>query len=422
VTVSTKPLFLAFLSLLILAHAPAHAEKAQKKTSLLSFSYDDFAIRLGGRIKLDAFYDCDAQGGVYGLDPSTLPLKGINSAAEKKGHFNVGVVASRLSVDVKRDFESVKTHAFFELDFSKDSSQTTDNPSPRIRHAYVTFDVTECDSFLIGQTWFRFQDLNAFAMTLDNLYGGFWQPQVRYTRKLGKSGMSLSAALAQPDTQYIDSTNTLSDNTGFGQSKLPDFEAQLTWDHSRGHLTVSGLARRLQAKVNRADGALVPLHKSALGWGIGFSGRQKIYKESSIFWQVNGGKGLDRYIDDASNQDLFVQFPVTGSESLLTRVAAIPAINYIFGVEIWYTDRLFSNIAASITKLRSIKGMTRNSTVSFTNYNRLQQRYHVNLIYKLFSNTNIGIEAMHYRRTAGAPTTYRGKDTRILVSFSYTVS
>lgn len=380
-------------------------------TNYFTFMSDDFIIRLGGRVKLDGIYDVNAEGNAYGLNPATIPLQGVTPEADNKGHFNYGIGGSRLHLDARKTFCNIDTRAYIETDFAKDLNNTTNNPAPRIRHFYVDFDFKGSD-LLVGQTWFNFQDIDAFARTLDNLYGGFWQAQVRYTQKFGY-GLSLSFAIEKPDSQYVDSSNQLNNNNGFGKSQVPDLSAKLRLDHPRGHIALSGILRSLQAFVSsRNDDSLKTFTKHTSGWGIGFTGRLIVYNKSSIYWQVNGGQGLDRYIDDSSNQDLYIQFPTAANPTLHAKIKAIPVVNYILGVEICFTDRLSSNLAASITCISKVKGID----VSLTNYNRLQQRYHANIIYKALPSTDVGLEIMHYTRRAGTTKTFHGKDTRILIS------
>jgi hypothetical protein len=422
---SSKSLFFisTCLSLSIFTLESATADQVQnspppKTPDYFNFKSDGFEINVGGAIKLDGMYDVNAQGSDYGLNPAQIPLNGVRVA---QGNSNIGIKASRLHVGAAKSFGDVKTRAFVEIDFAHDGNATTVTPSPRLRQAYVAFNEEENNSFLVGQTWMNFADLKAFARTLDNYYGAFWNPQVQYKRKFGN--FSLAVSLEKPDTSYIDSNNNLNDNNGLGVSKAPDLAAQFVWTHGRGHLALRGIARSLQAFVTPSNTTSLPsggastvnLSKRVFGWGLGFSGRFNVYEKNSIYWQVNGGQGVNYYIDDSSSQDIYVQYPTAANPRLAPRVKTILTMNYILGVEVWYTDRLSSNFSGSLTKMSKINGIS----VSLNNYNRLQQRFFANLIYKILPSTDIGLEAMHFKRTSGTTQKFKGKDTRFLISLIY---
>jgi hypothetical protein len=402
----TASLFLgAFITTKADATIPTYSQKG-------SINIGGFNFKLGGQVKLDGYYDVNARGGTFGLDPTTLPLIGLNPLAQNKGHFNFSLLGSRLYLGAEKDFGNLPTSAYVEFDFAKDQDVTTNSLSPRIRHLYTTIDV-KTGIFLIGQTWLTYQDTDAFANTLDNLYGGSRQPMIRYTHRVTPQ-VNWAFALEKPQNQYIDSFNNLFDNNTFGKSQMPDLTTQLRWNHCYGHLSLSGVARRLQAFLRMGDnGSLVNVDKKAFGWGTGFSGRFNFYKKSGFYWQINGGKGPGHYFDDAT-QDFYLEYPTVGSPLLQTRLQTLTTSNFIAGVEIWLADKLAATLAGSITHYKKPT-----NTPALTNFNRTQQRYHANLIYQTSKGYDLGIEVMHYRRKAGTATQFKGKDTRILASFIY---
>jgi hypothetical protein len=367
-----------------------------------------FSYRIGGTIKVDAFYDINAKGAVFGLDAADLPLKGMDVAAQNRRHFNAGISASRVFAEATKTFNALETNAYIELDFARDTlskSSTTTSLSPRVRHAYV-----KAAGFLVGQTWYTFQDMSAFTNTLDNLYGGSRQTMIRYTLDFSKY-ITLAVAAERPNTEYIQHNSTLNDNSDYGKSQLPDFATQLKFKHTTGHMALSGVVRRLQVRVPQSvTGLSSDFTKSQAGWGVGLTGRQNIYKNSGFIWQINGGQGIGRYIDDLNNQAAYLQYGI----GIRPQFSAIKAINYIAGAEIWWTAKLSTNLGASITRLSKPK-----TSLAVTGFNTTQQRYHLNMIYNILPNSQIGMEIMHYHRRAGLQTKRNGKDTRILSSFIY---
>lgn len=382
--------------------------RSQKINPALSQNHlkdEVFQYRVGGRVRLDALYDTGSKGALYGLNPSTLPLKNIQAEASNHGHINAGVSSSRLLAEVSRSFDGLPTSAYMEFDFAKDSSNTTTSFSPRVRHLYV-----KAGGFLLGQTWYTFQDMDSFANTLDNLYGGSRQPMVKYTYEVSKC-TSLAIAGEKPNTEYIGNDGNLHDNDQYGKSQLPDLATQLKLKHLHGHITFSGVIRRLQIHVPKAVAGLTDnFTKTKTGWGLGFSGRYNFYKKSGLMWQVNGGHGTGRYIDDLNSQDAYLQY----GAGITPQFSIIKVINYIAGLELWLTNDLAATLAASLTHISKPK-----TSLNVVTYNTTQRRYHTNLIYNIFPNSQVGIEVMHYQRRAGLQTKNTGKDTRILSSFIY---
>lgn len=368
-------------------------------------NHNGFYYKFGGRVKLDTLYDFGAKGSLYGLDPSTLPLKKIDSATNNHGHLNAGVSSSRLFAEVSKSFNGLQTDAYVEFDFAKDSSDTTASYSPRVRHLF-----TKVGGLLIGQAWYTFQDMDAFANTLDNLYGGGRQVMIRYSFKLNHN-ISLSVSGEKPNTQYITNNGSTHDNNQYGKSQLPDFASQIRFKHSNGHVAFSGVVRRLQIHIPKADAGLTQNYSNTqVGWGLGFTGRYNFYKENGFIWQINGGKGTGRYIDDFSNQDAYLQYGI----GITPQFTAIKSINYIVGLNLCATDKLAITMAASITQISKPKTL-----LNVTTYNTNQQRYHANTIYDILPNSKLGFEIMHYTRRAGILKKRKGEDTRILTSFIY---
>lgn len=367
----------------------------------------DFKYRFGGSIKADAFYDVNAKGAAFGLNAATLPLKGHDDNANNQHHFNGGISASRVFADVSKTFSNVATSAYIEFDFAKDTvdATTTTSLSPRIRHAYA-----KADGFLVGQTWYTFQDLSAFINTLDNLYGGSRQPMLRYTFNINKC-LTLAIAAEKPNTEYISNDSSLNDNSNYGKSQLPDFATQLKFMHTNGHVAISSVFRRLQVRgPQNVTGQAYDFSKNTTGWGLGFTGRYNFYKKNGFIWQINGGQGIGRYVDDINNQAAYLQY----GPGISPQFSSIKVMNYIAGVEMWLTSKLAANMAASITRISKPS-----TSIDVTGYNTTQQRYHTNIIYNIFPNSQIGLEIMYYQRHAGLQTTRNGKGTRILSSFIY---
>lgn len=374
---------------------------------------NELSIKVGGRVKLDAYYDVDAIEGTYGVFGGLMPLYGINPDAKRNGHTDFALAGSQFSIEANQSFSGLPTREYLEVDFSKDSSTTTSSYSPRIRHFYM-----ESTGLLVGQTNYTFSDPEAYGRSLDNLYAQGRQAMIKYTHKFSNC-LKLAMAAEKPVSQYIDTAGNFFDNTNDGQSKIPDFATQLRYDYSNiGHIAFSGVARRLGAKTAIGlNNALTSFTANSFGYGLGISGKVKFYQNNAFFGQINGGRGIGRYIDDLNNnngQDFYLQVPTTANPNVTSRFNVLRAFNILGGFEFWPDEKININMAASITKIHVPDGMP-----NVPNFNRNLQRYFGNLIYKVLPNSEVALQLMHYKRRAGTTLHYSGKDTRILTSFIY---
>ncbi|WP_032113769.1 DcaP family trimeric outer membrane transporter [Candidatus Paracaedibacter symbiosus] len=401
------------------------------KTKALAGKIGDMYLQVGGRVKADFYYDANGRqpGSTYGLDVAALPLDGVDFNAKRTGNFNGSLTASRINVDVYKEFGRVKSHGFIELDFNGNASTTTNSYGPRMRFAYgEVMDENERHILLIGQTWTNFANIDADPRTLNNVPPSYRTIQMRYTNRVTPA-FTFAAAIERPNVQYFQNTGTsatsgYTDNDGsFSNSKssLPDLTMQVKFKNKAGQLSLSGVARSLQVKAAQGfNGALSNLNHRKFGWGVGVAGVLEAFEPVKLMGQIIGGKGTGRYIDDLCNQnalDSYFQYPTTGNTTLASHFEAVKAIYYNAGVMINWTKSLNSTIGGAYTKVFTPQNMT--ATASTNTFHKTMQRYHVNLIYSLLPNNEVGIEVEHYRRKAGTPVAFNGRDTRVLVSYIY---
>lgn len=416
---------------------PNVQESAPKyKDGFTVFEQGDFKLTLGGRLKVDGYYDVDAQqpGTTYGLDVANIPLKQTgNINAYKKGNFNYSLTASRVYMDVQKKFYGHLYKGYLEVDFNGDSSTTTNSYQLRLRQAYV-----EGCGWLIGQTWFTFTDINAFIYIFDNLYGTGRQATVRYTFKLTPE-LSLAIGADRPDTQLYqfavsDATGALlPSNTGFldngsnngaAKSQYPDGGMQLKYTTKQGYFALRGLIRSLQVRSKEGvNGALKSFKKSKLAWGVGVSTNFKVIECFSIIAQANMGRGIGRYIDDLNNNNGFDSvfiYPTTANAATVYKnfFKAVKAWNVIGGFSWQFTEKFSTNFAYSYTKISEPSEM---KNIVATDFQKHFHRFIGNIVYDMLPNTKVGLEVLHYKRKSGTPTQLSGKDTRILASLIYAI-
>jgi hypothetical protein len=159
----------------------------------------------------------------------------------------------------------------------------------------------------------------------------------------------------------------------------------------------------------------------------------KIAKPVTLMFQIQGGKGIGRYIDDLSIGnafDSYFQYQILPTNRITSRFEALNAINFMAGMSIKWWERLESGFGASYTKITLPQGAAlsnrgANNTpistvangISIPLPNTLLHRYHANLVYTILPKTYGIVELEQYYREAGFPRTYNGKDTRLVFSF-----
>lgn len=388
---------------------------------------EDFTLRFGGFIKLDAFYDLDGRqpGNPSRLDATVIPLKKVDFDAKRRGNFNMVGSSSRLEVEAYNIYGDIPTHAFFSTDFIGRSSMYSSSYTPRVREAYA-----EVGGFLIGQTFYTFQDFDAFINTLDNGYGPGRQPMVRYWHHFSPS-WSLAVSAETPNTAYYQQAvrasstdfNGYLDNdssNGHGQSDMPDAAFKLLYKTDQGHFSLRGVARDFVVKTSAGTNeALKDAKRHAFGWGIGVGAAYKLSPSVKLQLQVNGGKGIGRYLEDmdlGAPLEAYFQYPA-GLPLSLTHFQSLKMYQFIAGITVNWSEKWVSAAAASYTGIKAPKNVPQ--SITLTKFHRRLERYVANLMYQVLPNSTWGFEVLHYRRKAGVHTTHKGKDTRLLTSFIY---
>jgi hypothetical protein len=407
----------------------------------------DLAVRLGARVKADLYYDLNGKqpGTTYGLDPAAIPLERWDCDAMRHHHFNASLTASRISLDAKYQYGSYETYGYLETDFNgglASGTRTSNNYTPRIRHAYGEIsDAHKVNNWLIGQTWTNFATVDVNPWSANNVWPSFRTAQVRYTRQFAPN-YTLGVSIERPNTQTYYYTQTASstvpayvdnDTSGsFNKSALPDLTFNAKYQKATTLFSMRGVLRRLDVKtigggIPGSNSARDNFFSKKTGWGLGASAMFKIAKPLTAMFQVQGGDGIGRYIDDLANQnpfDSYFQYPSSATSSVNSLFQTVKAINFIAGFTIHWRENLETNIGAAYTKITLPKNIAlRNlpqASTSASNtpqINTKLQRYHVNIVYTIFPKTFTVFEVEQYYRSAGYPTSYKGKDTRFIVSF-----
>ncbi|HLZ64709.1 MAG TPA: DcaP family trimeric outer membrane transporter [Aliidongia sp.] len=357
------------------------------------------SMRIGGFIKLDAIWDVDAPQGDFSAVAS-LPLDGTPGST-RRGDWRLQARQTRLNVETRTptDYGTLKT--FVEGDFFGGGggvASSTNGYNFEIRHAYA-----ELGPFLAGQFWTTFMDIDALPEHEDNSgptgRSFLRQGQLRYTMPLSKTD-TLAFAIENPEGDFFGSDHetagTPSTNT---LNPIPDFVVRWRRDDSWGHVQLSAMGREIQYN----DG--LPHHDSSvMGYGLGLAGIINTWGKDRISFQINGGEGIGRYIQDANNNTIFV----TKHSNLVAGAALGAQAAY----QHWFTDTVRTNLIWATTHFDTVPGIT-----PATANADLYQQY-VNLYWSPVPTVNIGLEYNRgERHTVGG---LEGTANRFQAGFQYT--
>lgn len=281
-----------------------------------------------------------------------MPLRNSNESS-RTGQTTLHARTSRIGVEATTPSSFGLITGKLEGDFNNDprkggsaasiaTQQATNSYNFRLRHAYV-----QAGSWLAGQTWSTFMDLDAAPETVD--FNGptgttmIRQPQIRYTYRTPQTG-NFSVALENNDAYVLDGTTGSTSEKGL--SKLPDLV--LRWDKpfDWGSLSIRAVTQELRLK-DQATTA------SARGWGLAASGTVKAFGDDLLSWNLTGGTGIGRYFNYVEGAG----FDVTNN-----RIVMEKTLGFLVGYQHKFGDAYRANIAY---------GIQRSFTNNFTNWARI---------------------------------------------------
>lgn len=189
---------------------------------------------------------------------------------------------------------------------------------------YVGFD--------LGVDWSTFADAASWPVTINyvglNSMSDALNTLVRYSYKFAK-GWKLTLGLEQPDF------STSIPNTGSLKQTVPDIPAYLQYSFGKSHVRLSGMYRNLNYRDNISNA-----DRTVTGSGISLTGNIDITKKAQIFFQGLYGKGIGKYIQDLSINDLSVT-PVSSQSGEL---AALPVYSYYGALQYNFNPKFFTTL------------------------------------------------------------------------------
>jgi hypothetical protein len=322
-------------------------------------------LKIGGYFKTDFIRDLRPAGDPERFIPSSIPIP--TSGGETNS--TVSVRPTRLNLDFLIPIEDVGSVRFFVEGDLFGSNATT----PRMRHAYA-----QMKNFLIGQTFSNFQDPDAGPDQLDfqgpNAQVSLRNPQFRYTIPLkGKTSFRLALEKASSDIAF-----TTPQFNALPSNETPDGTLTLRHDMDKGHIQLSGILRSV--------GAFLPngLSDTAFGWGVNFTGSQKVFGKDTFVYQGVYGHGIERYINDTSGLGIDAAPNSTQDPHL----KAVPVVATYGSYQHFWIDRVRSSIMYGFVQVDNTN-FEPGTVFHQSNYTA------TNVIWNIVGSLNVGAEFLY---------------------------
>lgn len=334
----------------------------------------DAAIKFGARIRTAMVLTFDPLGTDDRFLTNSIPV-GVSDTTGEARRTNISARASRLNIEFRTPGGKEEVRAFFEGDFAGAGN------SFRLRHAYAQY-----RGIIVGQTWSTFsdpwvylEDLDFEGVSSENIIR---QPQIRYWWAKGRQRLAVAVE-----------TPAVSITGGQGVNFMPDLIARDYIDLTDGgHLQVAGVLRQIRGEAVPGD------VRSALGIGGSVSGVVTIkirgLTDRTMF-QVNGGKGIARYINDLQSAGgMDAVFDTTSGD-----LKALPVLGWYVGYEHqWKEWTHLQTMSLRSTVLWSLVAVDNYGFQPPDAYKRTN-RFAVNLVFSPSGRVDAGVEFIHGSRT-----------------------
>ena len=338
----------------------------------------DAAMKLGGLVRVAVVLTLDPLGTDDRFLTNSIPVGVVGASGEEK-RTNISARASRLNTEFRTPIGAKEVRAFFEGDFAAALNSTI--AAFRLRHAYAQF-----MGFIVGQTWSTFSDPEADVEDLDfegiSSQNVIRQPLIRYWWYVDPR-TRLAFAMETP---------AVSLTGGTGVNLMPDLIVRTIRRHGNGgHVQLAGVLRQIRGESTPGD------VRSDWGGGLSASGvfpfRFRSLQDRVIF-QVNGGTGIARYINDLNSlggQDAV--FDTTTGE-----LHALPALGWYVGYEhAWKEWTKAETMNLRSTLLWSFVTVD-NADFQAGNAYHKTNRYAVNLVFSPAERVDVGLELIRGSR------------------------
>lgn len=286
---------------------PGSFRRSGEETSvhIYGFARMDVVHNFGGRN--------NASIGDYAAYQPTIALTG-SADAERRGETYAFVKTSRLGVETATPTKYGTLNTKVEGDFYN----TTGSGLFRLRHAYG-----QIGSWLVGQTWSTFMDLDSTPETVD--FNGatgntsLRQPMVRYTYVTPNFG------------NFIAALETKANGGATGDDSLSrTADPVLRWEKAGdwGHVALRAVSTENAVKSTSSNA-------SKRGYGVGVGAHYMLTPETSLIGSTTYGKGMGRFF----NESVGAQVDSTGNKVYLPTELGI-----VVGVQQKFSDTLRGSV------------------------------------------------------------------------------
>ncbi|QDF75734.1 MULTISPECIES: DcaP family trimeric outer membrane transporter [Shewanella] len=298
---------------------------------------------------------------------------------------------SRFNFKTVTDLDGHKLTGFIELDFmthTDGNERVSNSYSPRIRHAFVSF-----DNWTVGQTWTTFQNPGALPENLDFVGAADGTPFVRQTQVRYTNG-GFQFALENPET-------TVTPNGGGGRitsgsGMVPDFVVRYNFNTQGGSkFTLAGLARQLN--LDKGD-----IDSQTMGYGVSFTGVIPI-GDDDFKLSATAGDGMGRYM--ALNYANAGVLDADGDIETISSYGGFASYRH------WWNDKWRSSFTLS--------GFKADNDVALTGGLVNEESYsgYINLLYSPVKPMTVGVEYMYAENTKQNGD--KGELNRVIFSVKY---
>ncbi len=240
------------------------------------------ALAIGGFVKANIVYNWDPLEIKDRFIVGSIPV-GKSDGVEEQSSLTAN--QSRLNFDLREPTEFGLLRAFIEGDFAQEGDTF------RLRHAFGQW-----KAMTAGKTWSAFVDTKASPEEVDfeGLNGrvNVRQSQIRLAPKLGEE-YEFRFSLEDPNPQV---------SNGSGVTRAPDIVMAGSFQpYPKLHTRVALLLRQIRAQPDSSIGNGV---EKKYAWGLSVSGRYRVPywdERDSLLFQLNGGDGIGRYVNDLSS-------------------------------------------------------------------------------------------------------------------------
>ncbi len=291
----------------------------------------DAALRIDGFVKTSIVNSFDPLETKDRFIVGSIPTGQENSNIEEEAAITAN--QSRFSLDLREPTEMGILRAFVEGDFDGGSN----GGQYRLRHAFGQW-----NRVLAGQTWSAFVDTSATPEEIDfeGLNGrvNVRQPQVRFFPEFWER-YELAVSMEDPNPRVTG---------GNGVTRFPDIVAtgRVDWGENL-HFKIGALYRQVRADSLEFPGKT----EKETGWGLTLSGRVDVDwldPRDSILFQLNGGTGIGRYVNDLSSTgDFDGIFDSSGNLEL------IDVISGYISAQHWWGRTMRSNLTFGFVDLNN---------------------------------------------------------------------